>query len=125
MTILSKSKIIAFVPSTNLSNSKLFFKDKLGLSLESFDAIALEFKIDQAILRVTKVTELTPACYTIFGWEVNNIESTANELIKQGIKFEKFDSFSQSELGICTFPGGSKVAWFKDPDGNTLSITQL
>lgn len=125
MTILSNSKIIAFVPSTNLNKSKLFYENKLGLTLNSFDDIALVFKIDKAVLRVTKVTELKPADYTIFGWEVDNIDTTIKELLVKDIKFEKFDFFTQNELGVCTFPDGGKVAWFKDPDGNTLSITQL
>jgi len=125
MTILSNSNVIAFVPSTNLNKSKLFYKDKLGLTLNSFDDIALEFKIDKVVLRVTKVTELKPADYTIFGWEVDKIDSTIKELLAQEIEFEKFDYFTQSELGVCTFPDGGKVAWFKDLDGNTLSITQF
>ena len=100
MTILSDSNIIAFVPSTNLNKSKLFYEDKLGLTLNSFDEIALEFKIEKAALRVTKVTEFNPTNYTIFGWEVNNIDSTIKELLVQGIEFEKFDYFTQSELGV-------------------------
>ena len=125
MPILSNSNVIAFVPSTNLNESKLFYKDKLGLTLKSFDEIALEFKINEVILRVTKVSELTPASYTIFGWNINDIDLTIKELSNRGIQFEKFNGFSQSDLGVCTFPDGGKVAWFKDPDGNTLSITQF
>lgn len=110
MTILSKSNIIAFIPSKNLNDSKNFYEGKIGLTLENSDEIALEYKINKITLRVTHVTAFTPASYTLFGWEVNDIESTVNELIVQGIKFEKFDGFSQSVSGICTFPGGSRVA---------------
>ena len=125
MTILSNSNVIAFVPSTNLNESKLFYEDKLGLMLKKSDEIALEFRINKVILRVTKVTELIPAAYTVFGWEVNDIDLTIKELTDREIKFEKFKDFSQSDLGVCIFPDGGKVAWFKDPNGNTLSITQF
>jgi len=123
-TSLAESKIIAFIPSTNLGNAKIFFEAKLGLTLSNSDEIALEFSINEAKLRVILVTELTPASYTIFGWEVIDIEVTVKELMSHKIEFEKYYGFSQSDLGVCTFPGGSKVAWFKDLDGNILSITQ-
>ena len=125
VTRLSTSNIIAFVPSTNLHKSKLFYEDKLGLTLKSFDDIALEFKIDKVVLRVTKVSEFNPADYTIFGWEIDDIDATIKELLLQKIEFKKFDNFKQTDLGVCTFPDGGKVAWFNDPDGNTLSITEF
>ena len=121
---LATSKIIGFIPSSDLSISMPFYEEKLGLTLIYVDEIALEFSIYQAKLRVTKVTGVTPTGFTVFGWEVDDIEATVNDLMLREIKFEKYLEMSQSELGICTFPGGSRVAWFKDPDGNTLSITQ-
>jgi len=125
LTRLSTSNVIAFVPSTNLHKSKLFYVDKLGLTLKSLDDIALEFTIDKVVLRVTKVSEFKPADYTIFGWEVDDIDTTIKELLLREIVFERFDNFTQTDLGVCIFHDGGKVAWFKDPDGNTLSITQL
>ena len=125
MTTLSNSNVITFVPSINLIESKLFYEEKLGLMLKNSDEIALEFKINEVILRVTKVTDFIPASYTVFGWEVDDIDLTINELTDKGIKFEEFNGFFQSNLGVCTFPNGSKVAWFKDTNGNTLSITQF
>ncbi len=122
--MLSKSNIVGFIPSTDLAKSKLFFEEKLGLYLKVFDEYALEFDVNQKKLRITKVPEFTPANYTILGWEVDDIEATVKELMAKGIQFERYENMPQNDLSICTFPSGSKVVWFKDPDGNTLSITQ-
>ncbi|MCG6969560.1 MAG: VOC family protein [Gammaproteobacteria bacterium] len=122
---LSKSKIVAFIPSIDLLASKSFYEQKLGLSLRNADDFALEYDISGMKLRVTKVPEITPANYTVFGWEVKDIDTTVTHLLANGIQFVRYQELSQDELKICTFPGGSKVAWFKDPDGNTLSITQF
>ena len=125
MTTLSQAKIIGFIPSTDLEASLAFFKDTLGLLLTREDEYALEFDISGAKLRITKVAEFTPANYTILGWEIPDIESAVTALMKKGVHFEKFAGLPQNELCICSFPGGSKVAWLKDPDGNTLSLTQF
>lgn len=123
--MLTKSNIVGFIPSTNLDESKSFFEDKLGLDLITIDEFALEFNVGQIKLRITKVAEITPANYTLLGWEVDDIEATVKELDSKGIHFERYENMPQNDLSICTFPGGSKVAWFKDPEGNTLSITQF
>jgi catechol 2,3-dioxygenase-like lactoylglutathione lyase family enzyme len=122
---LSHSKIVGFIPSTNLETSKTFYQSKLGLTLVTADDFALGFEVDQTKLRITKVPEITPADYTVFGWEVSDIKSSVKELTAKGLQFEHYDGLPQNEQHICTFPGGSKVAWLKDPDGNTLSITQF
>jgi len=123
--MLTKSNIVGFIPSTNLDKSKSFFEDKLGLDLKNIDEFALEFDVNQIKLRITTVAEFTPANYTVLGWEVDDIEATVKELVAKGIHFERHENMPQDDLSICTFPGGSKVAWFKDPEGNTLSITQF
>jgi len=125
MASLLHSTTIAFIPSSNLQESKLFFESKLALKVNNSDEFAIEIEFNQALLRITKVTDFIPASYTVFGWGVSEIESTVYELALRGIEFESFDGLSQDDLKICTFPGGGKVAWFKDPGGNTLSITQF
>lgn len=125
MTTLSQWKLIGFLPSKDLGVSRAFYQDKLGLRLNKADDFALEFEISGTRLRISKVAEFDPADYTVLGWEVDNIESTVNSLMSKGIQFERYDGMPQNELAICVFPGGSKVAWFKDPDRNTLSITQF
>lgn len=121
---LSESNIIGFIASTDLDAASAFYIDKLGLKLISSDEYALEFKINNTTLRIIKVKDVARTEYTVLGWEVGEIISTVTDLDKNGIEFIFYEGMSQDELGICTFPNGGKVAWFKDPDGNTLSITQ-
>jgi catechol 2,3-dioxygenase-like lactoylglutathione lyase family enzyme len=121
----NNSKLIAFAGTTNMAAAKAFYADKLGLKLVSEDGFALVFDVNGTTLRVTAVQKASPAEYTVLGWEVTDIATAANELRKSGVTLEIFPGFGQDELGIWTAPGGSaKVAWFKDPDGNVLSISQ-
>jgi catechol 2,3-dioxygenase-like lactoylglutathione lyase family enzyme len=76
------------------------------------------------MLRVTTVNDLKPAGYTVLGWQVPSATAAAEALQKAGVRFERYPGMEQDELGIWTAPGGAKVAWFKDPDGNTLSISE-
>ena len=87
---------------------------------------ALVFDLDGVMLRVTTVKELTPAAYTVLGWRTGDISATVRALQQSGVVFERYPGMAQDELGIWTVPGGAaRVAWFKDPDGNTLSVSQL
>ena len=121
---LAHSKIIGFIPSTNLDVSASFYTNKLGLELVGSDDYALEYLVNNAILRIIKVVDLINANYTVLGWEVKDIMSAVEELRDNGVDFVFYEGMSQNENGICSFPNGGKVAWFKDPDDNTLSITQ-
>ncbi len=123
--MLSKSEIIAFVGARDLSRAKQFYHGTLGLSLDDDGQIALVFRSKNAMLRVTKVEELNPATYTVLGWKVDNIAREVRELMQRGVVFERYPGLPQDGLGIWTTEDGSKVAWFKDPDGNTLSLTQF
>lgn len=117
---------MAFVPTSHPEAAKKFYSETLGLGLVADDSFALIYKLagDQT-LRVQRVKELTPHPFTTFGWQVNDIESATKDLVSRGVKFERFSFMKQDDLGICTFDNGDRVAWFKDPDGNTLSIAQL
>jgi catechol 2,3-dioxygenase-like lactoylglutathione lyase family enzyme len=116
--------LLAFLPSTDLDRSRAFFVDVVGLELESQDGFACRFRSGNTRLRVTLVKELEPHPFTVLGWSVPDIESAVRELEGRGASFERFDFADQDELGIWTAPGGTRVAWFKDPDGNTLSLSQ-
>jgi catechol 2,3-dioxygenase-like lactoylglutathione lyase family enzyme len=122
--MLSDKKLKAFVSTTDRQKAKLFYKDTLGLKLISEDDYALEFDANDAPLRVSVVEKLNPQPFTVLGWDVDDITSTIKSLNEKGISFERYEFMQQDELGIWTSPGGSKVTWFKDPDGNILSLSQ-
>lgn len=122
--MLADKKLKAFVPTVKPEEAKSFYKDVLGLKLLSQDDYALEFEANGTLLRVTIVQELKPQAFTVLGWNVDDIVSIIKSLNDKNIFCEKYDFFEQNDLGIWTSPNGSKVAWFKDPDGNVLSLTE-
>ena len=122
---LSSFNIIGFIPSTNLDASNRFYSELLGLKQIHIDEYAIEYEIKQAKLRVAKVNRALKANHTIFGWEVTDINTVVEDLKLRGVPFVFYDGMPQNENGIVIFPNGGKVAWFKDPDENVLSITQL
>jgi hypothetical protein len=95
----------------------------LGLKLLSEDHFGIECDSNGAHLRITIVEKLTPQPFTVLGWDTTDIVSSVKQLVEKGIKFEKFSFIEQDDLGIWTAPGGTRVAWFKDPDGNLLSLS--
>jgi catechol 2,3-dioxygenase-like lactoylglutathione lyase family enzyme len=123
---LARQSIIAFVATRDAERARKFYGDTLGLRLV-LDQLpfALVFDANGTMLRVTPVKELNPPGYTVLGWKVPNIADAAKALETAGVRFERFAGLEQDELGIWTAPGSAaKVAWFKDPDGNILSISQ-
>lgn len=123
--MLYNASIKAFVPTTKPAEAKLFYRDILGLKLLSEDDYALEFEANGTLLRVTIVPELKPHAFTILGWNVPEISSTIKLLNEKGVHFKKYDFMEQDSLGIWISPNSSKVAWFNDPDGNVLSLTEI
>lgn len=121
---LSNFKIIGYIPSANLDMANEFYSGLLGLKQICNDGYAIEYEINQSKLRVSKVNEAVRANYTIFGWEVTDISTVVEGLKKRGVNFVFYEGMPQDENGIATFPNGGKVAWFKDPDENILSLTQ-
>ncbi len=122
--MLADKQLKAFVPTVKPAEAKSFYRDILGLKLLSEDQYALEFQANGALLRVTIVENLQPQVFTILGWNVGDIVSVIKSLKQKGIVCEKYGFMEQDDLGVWTSPGGSKVAWFKDPDGNVLSLTE-
>ena len=122
---MTNSKIICFVATREAATARKFYETTLGLKCVSEDPFAIVFDANGTMLRVQKVKELTPAQYTALGWEVANIAARIRELTEKGVRFERFPGVPQDELGVWTSPSGAKVAWFKDPDGNTLSLTEF
>ena len=122
--MLGSTNIIAFVPIKDPEKSRAFYEGILGLRFVKDDGFALVLDANGIMIRAAKMKDFTPAQFTVLGWEVSDIENVVRELGKNGIHFEVFGFFKQDELGIWTSPNGDKVAWFKDPDGNTLSVSQ-
>ena len=121
--MLATETLKSFVPTIKPAEAKIFYRDVLGLNLLSEDNYALEFDANGTLLRVITVPELTPHGFTALGWNVKDITATITALNDKGIFCEMYEFMQQDDLGIWTAPGGSKVAWFKDQDGNVLSLT--
>ena len=123
--MLTDNDSISFIATRDPAASRDFYEGKLGLKFVSDDKFALVFDLNGRMLRIAKVNELTPAQHTVLGWHVSDISATARDLGACGVMFVRFDGMDQDELGIWASPSGAKVAWFKDPDGNNLSLTQF
>jgi catechol 2,3-dioxygenase-like lactoylglutathione lyase family enzyme len=123
--MLGSFPIMAFSATSDAERAQAFYRDRLGLRLVADEPYALVFDAAGTMLRVQKVQEVRQAQYTSLGWRVPDIAAKVEELTKAGVKFEQFGLPGQDEKGIWTPPGGSaKIAWFKDPDGNILSLAQ-
>jgi catechol 2,3-dioxygenase-like lactoylglutathione lyase family enzyme len=123
--MLASSKIVGIVPTLDSQRAREFYEGKLGFEFISDDPFALVVRAGDTKIRVSKVPkDFTPVPFTILGWEVQNIEAVVAWLKGRGVIFEKYPFIHDPELGIWTAPGGDKVAWFKDPDGNVLSVAQ-
>ena len=120
---LKSAPIIAFVATTDAARARKFYAKTLGLRLVREDQFALEFDAGRTMLRVAIVRELKPAGYTVLGWMVPDIRKAVRGFTKKGVRFERYEFMPQDELGVWSAPSGAKVAWFHDPDGNTLSLT--
>ena len=122
-----KKELIAFVPTRNAPTARAFYEKTLGLSFISEDPFALVFESNGVTVRIANVSSVKgfkPAPYTILGWQVSSVRKAVQDLSRKGVKFERFDGMEQDDLGIWNSPSGAHVAWFKDPDGNILSITE-
>ncbi len=115
---------MAFVCTTNPTKAKRFYGSVLGLKLVSEDDFAVVFDSGGTLLRIAKVEKLAPAPFTVLGWQVKAIARAVDKLAGAGVKFERYPYFEQDERGIWSAPSGAQVAWFKDPDGNLLSVSQ-
>ena len=123
---LASSSLVAFVGVCDPDRAKRFYRDTLGLRLVSEELpFALVFDVQGTMLRVTVVPEVKPAKFTVLGWKVPDIQAAVSSLEEEGVEFQRYAGLQQDGLGIWTSPRGARVAWFHDPDGNILSVTQL
>ena len=122
--MLGSTNIVAFVPIKDSEKARAFYEGVLGLRFVKDDGYALVLEANGIMVRAARMKEFTPAQFTILGWQVSDIEQVVRGLAAKGVHFEMFGFFKQDNLGIWTAPTGDKVAWFKDPDGNILSVSQ-
>lgn len=123
--MLKESKIIGFVATSNPSKARQFYEKALGSTFVSGDQFALVFEANGTMLRIQIVDQVNPGRYTTLGWEVIDIELEVDALLKQGVTFARYEGLNQDERGIWTAPSKAKIAWFTDPDGNILSLTEF
>lgn len=122
--MLTSAKMVGFVPTTDSTRARDFYENKLGFQFVGDDQFALVMRAGKNRVRIAKVEKFTPAPYTVLGWEVKNIQDEVHALAARGVVFEKYPFTQDQATGIWTTPNGDKVAWFKDPDGNVLSLSE-
>jgi catechol 2,3-dioxygenase-like lactoylglutathione lyase family enzyme len=127
VSILGGSELIAFAPTTNPAKARAFYEGVLGLHLVADEApFALVFDANGTMLRVTTVHEHHPVQFTILGWCVDDILATVEKLMAAGVVFERYKGMNDNDrYAIWKAPSGARIAWFKDPDGNVLSLTEF
>jgi catechol 2,3-dioxygenase-like lactoylglutathione lyase family enzyme len=123
--VLANSRLIAFVATAKPDAAGTFYAGTLGLRLIADTPTAIVFDSDGVMLRIAKVQSNTLAQHTVFGWRVHDIRAAIDSLGARGVTFERYPGFNQDDRGIWTSPDGAQVAWFRDPDGNVLSLTRF
>lgn len=123
--MLAGRPLFAFVPTTDMDRAAQFYGDTLGLEVLEHTPYAVVLDAGGTTVRVTLVQQLQPQPFTIIGWLVDDIETTGRALLAAGVLPLRYDGMEQDEVGVWTAPGGARVLWFNDPDGNTLSLTAV
>jgi catechol 2,3-dioxygenase-like lactoylglutathione lyase family enzyme len=124
--VLASSEVVSFVPITDAARARSFYEGVLGLTVVEEGPFAVVLDVNGAIVRLTPVQQpFSPGGYTVLGWRVTDIAAEVEHLASRGVTFEHYGMPNQDERGIWRPPDGGYVAWFHDPDGNTLSLTQF
>ena len=122
---LAENRLMAFLATRDGARARAFYADTLGLRVLSDDGFALALDAGGTMLRIQKVGAFTPHPFTAMGWQVPDIEATVHALTRVGVTFQRFPGMDQDARGIWQSPSGARIAWFQDPDGNTLSLSQI
>jgi catechol 2,3-dioxygenase-like lactoylglutathione lyase family enzyme len=121
--MLTGGKLVGFLTTTDYEKARAFYEGKLGFEFVSLDQFALAMRAGKNMIRITKVETFKPAQGTVLGWEVDDVKAVVLWLGSRDVVTDKYGFVPDQELGIWTAPSGDQVAWFKDPDGNVLSIS--
>ena len=122
--MLAAMNMVGFLLTKYYDKSRAFYEGNLGFEFVSLDQFALVMQAGKSMIRIVRVPTFTPLQSTVLGWQVGDIEVMVDWLTNRGVVFDKYPFVQDKERGIWTAPGGSKVAWFKDPDGNVLSVSE-
>ena len=122
--MFASNKIVGFLATKDYTKARDFYEKVLGIEFVNQGPFALEFRSGGNMIRISKVEQFTPMPFTVLGWQVDNIQKIVQDLTKRGVTFERYSFLKQDDLGIWDAPEGARVAWFKDPDGNLLSVSQ-
>jgi catechol 2,3-dioxygenase-like lactoylglutathione lyase family enzyme len=122
--MLSDCPAVAFIGAADLTRARAFYEGVLGLSVVSQDDFAVVARAGGVSLRITQPPQVVAAPYTVLGFSVRDVAAEVAALAARGVAFERYDGMGQDAAGVWSAPGGGKVAWFKDPDGNLLSLSQ-
>jgi|ERR1035437_1626415 catechol 2,3-dioxygenase-like lactoylglutathione lyase family enzyme len=123
--MLRDQKLKAFIPTIDPDRARRFYVNLLGFNLLTEDYYGMELETNGSLLRISTVQQFIPHPFTVLGWDVDDLPSIMTSLIRRGVVFERYNIIDQDSRGIWTAPNGTKVAWFKDPDGNLLSLTEF
>jgi len=123
--VLATSDVIAFASTTDLARARTFYQATLGLPVVDENAYACVFDAHGTMLRITAVAEVAHPGYTVLGWRVADIGATVTALASVGVACSRYDGMEQDAQGVWTAPHGDRIAWFTDPDGNVLSLTEF
>jgi catechol 2,3-dioxygenase-like lactoylglutathione lyase family enzyme len=123
--MLGDAPLVAFVSTADPDACRTFYAERLGLEFVADEPYALVFEAPNAMLRIAKVEEVSPTLGTVLGWEVEDVASAVASLSADGVEFLFYDDLPQDERGVATFPDGARIAWFPDPDGNVLSLSEF
>jgi catechol 2,3-dioxygenase-like lactoylglutathione lyase family enzyme len=121
--MLTGGKLVGFLTTTDYEKARAFYEGKLGFEFVSLDQFALAMRAGKNMIRITKAETFSPAQGTVLGWEVEDVKAVVLWLSSRDVVTEKYGFVPDQELGIWTAPSGDQVAWFKDPDGNVLSLS--
>jgi catechol 2,3-dioxygenase-like lactoylglutathione lyase family enzyme len=116
---------VAFVATTDAPRAKAFYADTLGLAFVAEEPFALVFDLAGTTLRIAKVEHLEPQPHTILGWVVGDLDAALDELASRGVETRRYPEMEQDSRGVWSSPSGARIAWLRDPDGNTLSLAEL
>jgi catechol 2,3-dioxygenase-like lactoylglutathione lyase family enzyme len=123
--MLAASKLVTLVWTSRIPEAERFYSEVLGLPLAGKSHGALLYQVGGGDLRVSPVPTTQPSAHTVLGFAVADVGAVVAQLAARGVSFERFPGFPHDASGIVATPEGAKVAWFRDPDGNLLSVVQI